>query len=119
MAATTCEYCRALHITQGHDRMHRPVSREFRCPNCARATRTVPNPFYGTGLSVSRYIIKCVACDWGQLVASLGPHDGPRPKEAAPEAPAAQPVTVAPYPRTLWARLRNRFGHRTVAKGRR
>src|SRR5690606_26214442 len=102
---------------QGHDRMRRPVSREFRCPECGRSTRTVPNPFYGTGLSVSRYIVKCVSCDWGQLVASVDPDEGPHHREAVPESPAEGSAALPPPP-TLWERIRNRFGRaRAVAKG--
>ncbi|MCW4386021.1 hypothetical protein OH146_09580 [Salinibacterium sp. SYSU T00001] len=38
------------------------------CPSCRARTRTVPNPFFGTGLSVHRYVVQCVRCEWTRLV---------------------------------------------------
>jgi len=42
--------------------------RDIPCPSCRSRTRTVPNPFFGTGLSVHRYVVQCVRCDWTRLV---------------------------------------------------
>lgn len=33
-----------------------------RCPHCAHPTREVPNPFYGTGMSVHQWLIICDGC---------------------------------------------------------
>jgi hypothetical protein len=32
------------------------------CPQCAHPTHEVPNPFYGTGMSVHQWLVICDVC---------------------------------------------------------
>lgn len=47
------------------------VNDSFRCPSCKGLTRTAANPFFGTGLSVHRYTVQCVECEWTDLVRDV------------------------------------------------
>jgi DNA-directed RNA polymerase subunit RPC12/RpoP len=76
--------------------------REVRCPTCNARTRTVPNPFFGTGLSVHRYVVQCVRCDWTRLVK-----DSERGISTLRQAPV-QKVEEAPVAK----RKRGLFGRR-------
>ncbi|MBF0672043.1 MAG: hypothetical protein IR160_05595 [Salinibacterium sp.] len=68
----------------------------------------MPNPFFGTGLSVHRYVVQCVRCDWTRLV---------KDSERGISTLRAAPVPVEdPSPaQAIEAPKRRRFGRRREA----
>ena len=66
---------------------------EFSCPTCNSVTKTVPNPFYGTGMSVNEYMRECLQCDW---IAPI------------PNARDSEPIAIIDNdgPRGLFKRIR-------------
>jgi hypothetical protein len=43
-----------------------------RCPSCGSRTALRPNPHFGIGLAVHRYLRVCVACDWITIIQERG-----------------------------------------------
>ena len=43
------------------------------CPQCGGRTRDVPNPYFGAGLAVHRYLRTCRTCDWVVILRESPP----------------------------------------------
>jgi hypothetical protein len=79
------------------------------CGRCGFRTRLVPNPYYGAGLAVHRYLRVCRRCPWTVIV-----RENPLP---APTADAAV-VPTAPEEKTAdrpVRRLGFRWSHREAS----
>lgn len=61
------------------------------CGKCGYRTRLVPNPYYGSGLAVHRYLRVCRRCPWTVIVRESKSQPQPQPVPVV-EAPAARPV---------------------------
>lgn len=75
------------------------------CPKCGSRTRLIPNPHFGVGLAVHRYLRSCGRCDWIVIVNN----QPARP----PAPPTAAPVEHVKSTHVL-GRLRNRRGKTTT-----
>jgi hypothetical protein len=79
------------------------------CPKCGFRTSLIPNPHYGVGLAVHRYLRSCGRCDWIAIV-----NDQPA---RLPEPPTATPVQVNVEhvkPTPVLGRFRKRPGNTTA-----
>ena len=79
------------------------VGGDFRCPMCRSSTRTVPNPFFGTGLSVHRFVIQCRHCDWTHLV-----RDSASNRVTTLREQSEHPIETVEVPPSAWRRLLRR-----------
>lgn len=79
------------------------------CGRCGFRTRLVPNPYYGAGLAVHRYLRVCRRCPWTVIV-----RENPLP---APSAPAEAPPhsTDDKTPARPVRRLGFRWSHREAS----
>lgn len=53
------------------------------CPLCGSRTALRPNPHFGVGLAVHRYLRVCLKCDWIAIVREQ-PTRPPAPTNSAP-----------------------------------
>jgi hypothetical protein len=68
-----------------------PRKPEPPCRRCGYRTRLVPNPYFGAGLAVHRYLRVCRRCDWAGIVREApAPAPDPRPEPAPVEKEVAK-----------------------------
>ena len=72
---------------------------EPRCPKCDFRTRVIPNPYYGAGLAVHRYLRTCRRCDWTVIVKE-------RPSNPAPVSEVQESRKPEVVRRGIWQRIR-------------
>jgi hypothetical protein len=76
-----------------------------KCPKCDNRTRLVPNPYFGSGLAVHRYLRACTRCDWIVIVREQPRAPSPVPVPVPVDREASKPSAAR---RSIWQRRRTR-----------